>query len=113
MLITFILLGKYLEAAAKGRTSDAITKLMQLTPATAILLEVSCTPLLTWATVHAVQAGDPCHVLGTGCMPPSAWHARPSLSSPSGSHLTGARLLQTGSGCCVGDDALPSRWSMW
>ena len=38
MLITFILLGKYLEAKAKGRTSDAITALLTLTPPTAILL---------------------------------------------------------------------------
>lgn len=38
MLITFILMGKYLEAAAKGRTSDAITKLLNLTPEQAVLL---------------------------------------------------------------------------
>ncbi|KAJ0267240.1 hypothetical protein HA466_0010980 [Hirschfeldia incana] len=38
MLITFILLGKYLEVMAKGKTSDAISKLMNLTPDTAILL---------------------------------------------------------------------------
>lgn len=38
MLITFILLGKYLEAAAKSRTSAAITRLLQLTPPTAVLL---------------------------------------------------------------------------
>lgn len=38
MLITFILLGKYLEAAAKSRTSAAITRLLQLTPPTATLL---------------------------------------------------------------------------
>ncbi|XP_010536885.1 PREDICTED: copper-transporting ATPase RAN1-like [Tarenaya hassleriana] len=38
MLITFVLLGKYLEALAKGKTSDAIKKLVELTPATAILL---------------------------------------------------------------------------
>ncbi|KAL0031786.1 hypothetical protein WJX79_007431 [Trebouxia sp. C0005] len=40
MLITFILLGKYLEAAAKSRTSAAITRLLQLTPPTAVLLTV-------------------------------------------------------------------------
>nr|GLL49121.1 copper-transporting ATPase RAN1 [Ipomoea trifida] len=38
MLITFVLLGKYLETMAKGKTSDAIKKLVELTPATAILL---------------------------------------------------------------------------
>eukprot|EP00227_Mantoniella_beaufortii_P003136 CAMPEP_0197613582 /NCGR_PEP_ID=MMETSP1326-20131121/59090_1 /TAXON_ID=1155430 /ORGANISM="Genus nov. species nov., Strain RCC2288" /LENGTH=1012 /DNA_ID=CAMNT_0043182445 /DNA_START=186 /DNA_END=3224 /DNA_ORIENTATION=+ len=39
MLITFILLGKYLEATAKGKTSEAISKLLDLTPNTAILLK--------------------------------------------------------------------------
>ncbi|XP_051124982.1 copper-transporting ATPase RAN1-like [Andrographis paniculata] len=38
MLITFVLFGKYLESLAKGKTSDAIRKLVELAPATAILL---------------------------------------------------------------------------
>uniref|UniRef100_A0A803PLF6 P-type Cu(+) transporter n=1 Tax=Cannabis sativa TaxID=3483 RepID=A0A803PLF6_CANSA len=38
MLITFILLGKYLEVLAKGKTSEAIAKLMNLAPETATLL---------------------------------------------------------------------------
>ncbi|XP_028759257.1 copper-transporting ATPase RAN1 [Neltuma alba] len=38
MLITFVLLGKYLECLAKGRTSDAIKKLVELAPATALLV---------------------------------------------------------------------------
>jgi Cu+-exporting ATPase len=38
MLITFILLGRWLEAIAKGRTSRAIRSLMDLQPSTAILL---------------------------------------------------------------------------
>jgi Cu+-exporting ATPase len=38
MLISFILLGKYLEVLAKRKTSAAIAKLMDLTPETAILL---------------------------------------------------------------------------
>ncbi|KAJ8768404.1 hypothetical protein K2173_021557 [Erythroxylum novogranatense] len=38
MLISFILLGKYLEVLAKGKTSEAIAKLMELAPETAILL---------------------------------------------------------------------------
>eukprot|EP00850_Spirogloea_muscicola_P003799 SM000015S01299 [mRNA] locus=s15:1234257:1239742:+ [translate_table: standard] len=38
MLICFILLGKYLEALARGKTSAAMTKLLQLAPPTATLL---------------------------------------------------------------------------
>lgn len=38
VLITLVILGKYLEAVAKGRTSDAIRKLMGLSPKTALVL---------------------------------------------------------------------------
>ncbi|MBA0604302.1 hypothetical protein Godav_016972 [Gossypium davidsonii] len=38
MLITFVLLGKYLECLEKGKTSDAIKKLVELAPATALLV---------------------------------------------------------------------------
>lgn len=38
MLITFVLLGKYLESLAKGKTSDAIKKLVELAPPTALLV---------------------------------------------------------------------------
>ncbi|XP_019155814.1 PREDICTED: probable copper-transporting ATPase HMA5 [Ipomoea nil] len=41
MLITFILLGKYLEVLAKGKTSEAIAKLMELVPEKAILVTTS------------------------------------------------------------------------
>lgn len=37
MILTLITLGKFMEARAKSRTSDAITKLMNLTPKTAIV----------------------------------------------------------------------------
>jgi Cu+-exporting ATPase len=39
LLITFVCLGKYLESAAKGRTSSAISELLRLAPATAILCD--------------------------------------------------------------------------
>lgn len=38
MILTLITLGKFLETRAKGKTSDAITKLIQLRPQTAIVL---------------------------------------------------------------------------
>lgn len=37
MILTLITFGKFLEARAKGRTSDAITKLMDLAPKTAVV----------------------------------------------------------------------------
>lgn len=40
MLISFILLGKYLEVVAKGKTSDALAKLTDLAPDTAYLLSL-------------------------------------------------------------------------
>jgi Cu+-exporting ATPase len=38
VIVTLILLGRYLEARAKGRTSDAIRKLIGLQPTTARIL---------------------------------------------------------------------------
>lgn len=38
MILTLITLGKYLEAKSKGKTSDAINKLINLTPNTAIVI---------------------------------------------------------------------------
>ncbi|CEH19447.1 copper p-type atpase [Ceraceosorus bombacis] len=39
MLITFVSLGRYLENAAKGKTSEALSKLIGLTPSTAVIWE--------------------------------------------------------------------------
>ena len=39
VIITLILLGRYFEALAKGRTSEAIKKLMGLAPKTAIIIK--------------------------------------------------------------------------
>ncbi|CAO3623729.1 unnamed protein product [Mucor hiemalis] len=44
LLITFIHFGKWLEAMAKGKTAETITKLMDLQPEKAILVEISKQP---------------------------------------------------------------------
>ena len=56
MILTLITLGKFLEARAKGKTSEAITRLMDLTPKTALLMlengETRPVP------IEEVEAGD-------------------------------------------------------
>jgi Cu+-exporting ATPase len=55
VIITLILLGKSLEAVSKGRTSEAIKKLMGLAPKTAILLRDGAE---TEIPIDAVEIGD-------------------------------------------------------
>ena len=75
MLITFIILGKYLEASAKGKTSAAITKLLTLTPASAVLItlgkpgEVAAEQEVPTALIHR---GDILKVPPLDC-PPACW----------------------------------------
>ncbi len=55
VIITLIILGKFLEAGAKGRTSDAIRKLMDLSPKTARVLRAGVEVEIA---ADAVQVGD-------------------------------------------------------
>jgi Cu+-exporting ATPase len=55
VIITLIILGKFLEARAKGRTSDAIRKLMDLSPKTARVLRDG---IEVEIAASAVQVGD-------------------------------------------------------
>lgn len=71
-LIFFIILGKYLEAVAKGRTSQAITKLLELTPDEAILIdyqETNETFRETTLPVSMIQVGDIVKVTPGGRIP--------------------------------------------
>ncbi|KAG4387817.1 hypothetical protein GLYMA_09G052000v4 [Glycine max] len=65
MLITFVLLGKYLECLAKGKTSDAIKKLVELAPATALLVvkdkvlpgaKVPADGIVTWGSSYVNES---------------------------------------------------------
>jgi Cu+-exporting ATPase len=70
ILITLVILGKYLEAVAKGRTSDAIRKLMGLAPKTATVarggtdIEIPIAEVVEGDTV-VVKPGEKIPVDGT------------------------------------------------
>ena len=55
VVVTLVMLGKYLEARSKDKTSEAIRKLMELAPDTAILL---CDGEQKEVSVREVKAGD-------------------------------------------------------
>ncbi len=55
MILTLITLGKFLEARAKGKTSDAITKLMDLRPKTAVVMRAG---LEQEIPIDEVMVGD-------------------------------------------------------
>ncbi|XP_010673611.2 copper-transporting ATPase HMA4 isoform X1 [Beta vulgaris subsp. vulgaris] len=55
MLISFILLGKYLEIVAKGKTSDALAKLSELAPDTACLVSLDSNGNVTSETEISTQ----------------------------------------------------------
>ncbi len=71
MLITFVTLGKYLEAVAKGKTSEALTKLMCLQPQTAILTKGAASSVTTDREIDIglVQCNDVLRVLPGGRVP--------------------------------------------
>jgi len=55
VIIALILLGKYLEAVSKGRTSEAIKKLMGLAPKTAVVIKNDTEIVIP---IEEVEAGD-------------------------------------------------------
>lgn len=55
VIVTLILLGKYLEAVAKGRTSEAIKKLMGLAPKTAVVVTSGQEVVIP---IEEVEVGD-------------------------------------------------------
>ncbi len=56
VIITFILLGKFLEEKAKGNTSSAIKKLMSLQPKSVVIIKADGTQIQT--PLEAVNEGD-------------------------------------------------------
>ena len=65
MIVTFILLGRYLETGAKGRASQVITSLLSLTPHEAILVTTDGAGVKSFNKVDitSVKSGDSVQVL--------------------------------------------------
>ena len=114
MLITFILLGKYLETSAKGRASKAISKLLQLQPPTALQL-ANCRDVdgdAREVQVSGLRKGDVIKVL-PGAQVPLDGIVLDGASSVNEAMLTGEAMpvikvptppLQLGSRAPLGDD---------
>lgn len=58
MLFAFVALGRYLENAAKGRTSEALTRLIRLTPQKAVLYEDDARTTERVVPAELLQVGD-------------------------------------------------------
>ena len=107
MILTLITLGKYLESRAKGRTSDAIRKLMDLTPKTATVLRDGNEVELPVEEVRVsdlirVRAGETIPVdgvitEGSGTVDESALTGESiPVEKQAGDSLTGAGIVSSG-----------------
>ena len=107
MILTLITLGKTMEARAKGKTSDAITKLMNLAPKTAVVIrggkeiEIPSEELVKGDTA-VVRAGmsvpaDGSVIEGSGAVDESAITGESiPVDKAEGDKVTGATVLRSG-----------------
>ncbi len=108
LLITFVMLGRLLENLAKAKTADAITKLLSLQPATAVLLEVDEHTGEVMAEqeidTNLIQKGDILKVRLLRSLPPPAKNIFFSdfFLPASGAGLTPSNLLIAAERLCQG-----------
>lgn len=93
LLISFVLLGKYLEASAKSRTSKAVSALAEMAPDSATLIGVSGTEQATERTIPLalLQRGD-ILLVRPGEKVPTDGIVKSGYSSVDESMLTGESL---------------------
>ena len=124
MILTLITLGKYLETRAKGKTGDAIRKLMDLSPKSATVLRDGSEMVIP---IEMVRVGDTVVVRSGGSIPVDgividgrAWVDQSSLTGESvpvekqvGDSVSAATISTEGYLCIradkVGDDTLLSQ----
>ena len=119
MILTLITLGKFFEARAKGRTTSAITALMDLAPKTATVVRDGAEQVIPSEELRVgdrviVRAGesvpvDGVVVEGSGLVDESAITGEPvPVEKPVGSRVTGATVSTSGwfamEATAVGDD---------
>lgn len=119
MILTLISLGKYFEARAKGRTTDAISSLMDLAPKTATVIRDGAEVSIPTEQVRVgdrvvVRTGESVPVDGvvrdgTGAVDESALTGESvPVEKAAGDQLTGATVLKRGyvemEATAVGDD---------
>ena len=108
MILTLITVGKFLEARSKGKTSDAISKLMDLSPDTAIVLrdgeevEIATEDVIVGDTVVVKPGGrvpvDGTVVFGSAAVDESAITGESiPVEKSIGSKVTSATIVKTGS----------------
>ncbi|CAD2215627.1 Cu2+-exporting ATPase [Angomonas deanei] len=101
MLMTFMLLGRFLEANAKRQTSGALLQLMNLVPATAQLLSPEDGETILEVPVSRVKVGDKVRVLA-GCRIPVDGHVAEGNSDIDEQAVTGESLPRfVGKGAAV------------
>ena len=107
MILTLITLGKTMEARAKGKTSEAITRLMDLAPKTAVVIrdgkeEVIAAEDARKGDIAVVKAGDSIPadgvvVEGSGSVDEAAITGESvPVDKAIGDRLTGATVLRSG-----------------
>ena len=107
MILTLITLGKYFEARAKGKTADAMTKLMDLSPKTATVLRKGVKFIVSTEQVEVgdhlvVKAGESVPVdgvvlEGAAAVDESAITGESvPVEKTAGSSVTGATVSQSG-----------------
>jgi Cu+-exporting ATPase len=92
LLIAFVMLGKYLETVAKDKTSDALSALLSLQPAEAVVALEDPEEAAWWARQQQAQAGGAGGQAGDSA---AAGQVAAPVATPANSSSSGGTSLPT------------------